>query len=68
MQMTGLHLAAREGQALALSVLMTSTFVNVNITDTWGQTPLDHAVECHQWPCAVLLVGQGGARLHLIFA
>lgn len=59
-QMSGLHLAAREGQALALSMLMTSTFINVNIADTWGQTPLDHAVECQQWPCAVLLIGQGG--------
>jgi hypothetical protein len=58
--MTGLHLAAREGQCVVLSQLMTATYVDVNVKDTWGLTPLDHAVDCQQWACAVMLISQGG--------
>jgi hypothetical protein len=58
--MTGLHLAAREGQCVVLSQLMTATYVDVNVKDTWGLTPLDHAVECRQWACTVMLISQGG--------
>jgi hypothetical protein len=60
MQMTGLHLASREGQCVVLSQFMTATYVDVNMKDIWGLTALDHAVECQQWACAVMLISQGG--------
>jgi hypothetical protein len=44
MQLTGLHIAARYGQVLALHHLVTMQSMDVNMDDVWGLTPLDHAV------------------------
>jgi ankyrin repeat protein len=60
MQASALHLAAREGQLLALHRLITMHSVDVNIKDAWGWTPLDSAVMAEQWPSAVLLTSWGG--------
>lgn len=62
MQMTGIHMAAREGHLLVLARLSSVQFLDVNGIDTWGYTPLDHAVSARQWPCAVLLLSMGGAH------
>jgi ankyrin repeat protein len=60
MQATALHIAAREGQLLALYRLITTHSVDVNIKDAWGWTPADSAVMAEQWPSAVLLTSWGG--------
>lgn len=63
MQQCALHIAARDGQFLALYKLITIHSVDVNITDAWGCTPVDSAVRAGQWPAAVMLMSWGGAHL-----
>lgn len=63
MQASALHIAAREGQFLALYYLITIHSVDVNIKDAWGWTPVDSAVQGEQWPSAVLLMSWGGTYL-----
>jgi hypothetical protein len=63
MQASALHIAAREGQFLALYNLITIHSVDVNIKDAWGWTPVDSAVREEQWPSAVLLMSWGGMYL-----
>lgn len=60
MQMTGLHMASRGGHLLVLARLAGAHFLYINKVDTWGFTPLDHAVDTRHWPCAVLLLSMGG--------
>lgn len=59
-QMTGLHMASRGGHLLVLARLASLQFLDINKIDTWGYTPLDHAIDTHQWPCVVLLLSMGG--------
>lgn len=60
LQASGLHIAAREGQLLALYCLVTIHSVDVNMVDRWGRTPLDAAVDSREWACAVLIMSHGG--------
>lgn len=61
-QLSGLHVAARDGQVAFLFSICTLACEDVNPRDIWGRTPLDHAIMSQQWGCAVLLLSQGGAR------
>lgn len=62
MQVTALHVAAGAGQPLTLYRLITCRAVDVNLTDTWGLTPLDYAVRAEHWPCATLLLSNAGMQ------
>lgn len=56
-----MHVAAHSGQILALSILTSGQVLDVNFSDCWNLTPLDYAIAAGEWPCAVLLLSQGGA-------
>jgi hypothetical protein len=45
---------------------MNLQYLDVNVSDIWGNAPLDHAVRNAQWSCAVLLMSQGGAHTLLL--
>lgn len=62
MQQSALHVAARDGEFLALYKLITIHSVDVNVTDAWGCTPVDSAARAGQWPAAVMLMSWGGAQ------
>jgi hypothetical protein len=54
-------MAARGGNVLVLARLASLQLgLDINKVDTWGFTPLDHAVDAEQWPCAALLLAMGG--------
>lgn len=60
LQMSGLHVAARDGNVAFLFSICTLACDDINPRDVWGQTPLDHAIMAQEWGCAVLLLSQGG--------
>lgn len=61
LQASALHVAAHEGQFLALYRLITVHSIDVNVKDGWGWTPVDVAVREEKWSCAVMLMSWGGA-------
>jgi hypothetical protein len=65
-QRSALHIAAYDGQVLALLHLASARVLNVNVTDQWDLTPLDYAIAASEWPCAVLLLSQGGVRYYVL--
>ena len=64
--MTGLHMASRGGHLLVVARLASLQFLDINKIDTWGYTPLDHAVDAQQWTCAVLLLSMGGVLSNVV--
>lgn len=55
-------MAARSGNLLVLARMASLQFLDINKIDTWGYTPLDHAVDQKEWPCVVLLLSMGGVN------
>jgi hypothetical protein len=58
LQMTGIHMAAREGHLMVLARLASLQFLDVNMVDTWGYTPLDHSRSAVAVRSAAALLGR----------
>ncbi|CAL5221935.1 g4209 [Coccomyxa viridis] len=52
---TALHIAAAEGNTAAMRLLVEEGGAFINVTDRWGNTPLDEANRAGARPCAAFL-------------
>lgn len=56
-----LHLAAAEGELVAVDFLMFAK-ADVTVVDRWGRTAVDDALTERFWDCAKLLISNGAAH------